>query len=110
SGIGEYWLDGSFDGRPLSCSVEQNVGVEVAVAGVAVGGDRQPQLLADLLEVLDRLGNARARHRDVLGDLVRPEAAQGIRKLAPDRPEVGALLFILRPHRLRRSIGFPATP
>src|SRR3546814_8875950 len=49
--------------------VEQDVGVQVAVAGVAEGDDRQVELARQRLDARDQRGKARHRHHHVLVDL-----------------------------------------
>ena len=57
-GLLHQLLEGELDAGPVCGRSIQDVGVEVAVAGVAVGRHGQPQPHADRLEAFDRLGHA----------------------------------------------------
>ena len=78
--------------------------MEVAVARVTVGRDGEPAPRADLLRARDHLRDARARHRDVLGELQRVERLEVHRQVPPRLPHVAPLRLVLREHHLARGV------
>ncbi len=87
--------DGRLGRGPMPLAVEEHVAVEVPVPGVAIGGDEQAMGLSDLPAARDHLRDARAGHRDVLGELVPGQGLQRHRQVLAGLPDVAALGRVL---------------
>ena len=81
---------------PLGVVVPEEVHVQVAVAGVAVREVAHAGLVADAIDLDEQLDEARARHDDVLGELVLCKLSRRGRELAARLPEPRALRGVLR--------------
>ena len=75
--------------------------MEVAVAGVAVHGDREPLFFGDLCDAAHHLREGVAGDRDVFADAVRREGGHGGTEPPPDGPDLFRLLR--RPGRAERD-------
>src|SRR5713101_6810046 len=91
----DHLVDGGLAPSALVGAAEEQVHVQVAVAGVAVGGGGEPVLLADAADGADHLQQLTAGHGDVLADLERPDVGQRDPRHAPRFPQLAALRLVL---------------
>jgi len=80
--------------RCLACGwfrVHHDVGVDVAVAGMAETGDGQIVLFLQARGELEQIGQLAARHDDIFIKLGQAGVAEGVGKFAPDFPDGFAL-------------------
>ena len=71
--------------------VHHDVGVDVAVAGMAETRDGQAVLLLQARGELEQVRQPAARHNDVFVQLGQAGVAEGVGKFAPDFPDSFAL-------------------
>src|SRR5205085_1113120 len=68
-------------------AIEEDIGVQIAVADMAIHRDLQPILCGDLTDCPQGVGNRAARHRDILAKLGGPDARHGGRDGTAGCPE-----------------------
>src|SRR5205823_3753262 len=81
--------------RALLLGFEEQIDMQVAVAGMSVARRRQAKALTDGAHPPDQLDEPAAGDGDVLADLVRPDGGEGNRDHPPRFPDAAALGFVL---------------
>ena len=95
-GGGKQLADGSFHSVPfvLVPLVEQDIGVQVAIAGVPKDDDGQVVLQRDALDAPDHLGDGSTRHDNVFAQLVGTDPSQRGADGPPGPPQVLAFRIV----------------
>jgi len=87
--LGKEFIERGFSALlgALLVQVHHDVGVDVAIAGMAETRDGQTMLLLQSRGELEQIGQPAARHDDVFVELGQAGVAKGIGKFAPDFPD-----------------------